>query len=66
MGELEFGICDVCGKEGILRRKYYYYDLYCDCHIGEHFELVKYCGECKPKPPLQTVVEVKPIEEVDG
>ena len=55
MNSCEYGKCDICGKDDYLSRKYYYYNLKCDCCLSggkeEHFELIRYCKNCKPKPP---------------
>ena len=66
--DIEFGKCDICGKETCLNRKYYYYDIKCECHSPQHFELVCYCDDCKDKvkPPTHTLVRIKPIEECKG
>lgn len=61
MNFVEYGKCDVCGKEGTLKRKYYYYDIKCDCCLNggkrEHFEIVRYCEKCKPTPPYEITVK---------
>ncbi len=61
MGEAEFGKCDICRNDASLQRTYYYYDIKCDCHSPQHFELVRHCSNCIPKPPLQTIVNIRPI-----
>lgn len=38
-GCIEFGKCDYCGKETTVQRKYYHYDIKCDCHSPNHFEI---------------------------
>lgn len=39
--EIEIGTCSMCGKEHTqVNRKYYRYDIPCECCIGEHFEIV--------------------------
>lgn len=63
MGDIEFGKCDVCGEDKTLSRKYYYYDVKCDCcnrKDSPHFEIVRYCSNCEPKPPkrISAVIEV--------
>ena len=63
MNDQEFGTCDICGGEFPLARKYYYYDIKCDCcnyKESPHFEIVRYCSTCEPKPPLQVKVHIKP------
>jgi len=62
-GDIEHGICDVCGEEGNLQRKYYHYDVDCKCCGGDtHFEIVKYCDECNPEPParINPLIDPKP------
>lgn len=55
-GEIEFGICPICGKKGQLERKYYRYDFKCECHSPKHFELVFHCKDCEPEEPHTTIV----------
>jgi len=51
MSEVEIDYCDICHKKKQIQRKYYYYDINCECCGGpQHFEIVKYCTECKPVP----------------
>ena len=61
-GDVEFGKCDMCGKEAPLMRKYYYYDIRCECHGPVHFELVCHCADCKPAEPSMTNVRVSTKE----
>lgn len=66
-GEIEVGRCDICGEVKPLRRKYYHYDIKCDCHSPKHFEIVMHCNNCEPRPPYQTKVNyllatLKPID----
>lgn len=52
MGGIEFGKCEICGKECQLHRTYFYYPIHCECCgckvDGEsmHFELVCHCEDC--------------------
>lgn len=62
MGEVEHGKCDICKTDSTLGRKYYYYNIKCDCHSPRHFELVTYCSKCAPTPPERTTVLIKPEE----
>lgn len=67
MGDIEFAKCDVCGQEAHVSRKYYYYDIKCDCCNSKdspHFEIVRYCEKCKPKPPRTISLLLKPIDEL--
>ena len=63
MNTVEHGYCDYCGAEGIVRRKYYYYDIDCNCCVGKHFEMLRYCDKCSPTPPLNVIVTMKPMED---
>ena len=58
--DVEYNICDVCGEPGELERTYYYYNIRCDCHSPEHFEIVSTCPNCTPEPPLKITVEMSP------
>lgn len=51
-GEIEINKCEVCGKENVqVSRKYYYYDIECECHSPLHFEFIRHCKDCEPRPP---------------
>ena len=69
MCDSEFGKCDICGKEAPLSRKYYHYDIDCECchsiinSKNHHFELVRHCKNCEPKPPKWIRLVKKPIDE---
>ena len=66
MGDVEFGKCDLCGKETFLRRKYYRYNIKCTCCNSlndPHFEIVRHCGTCEPRPPRAIKAWVKPMTE---
>lgn len=57
MNEIAKGKCQICGKENAtLHRKYYYYNIKCNCHSPKHFEIVEYCDDCKPVEPTETKV----------
>ena len=67
MGEVEFGTCDICGDEFSLNRKYYRYDIKCDCcnrKEDNHFEIVRYCNNCIPKPPKYVKIIIHPLSEI--
>lgn len=49
----EYGICDICGKETTLERTYFEYKINCECHRGEHSEVVKHCFDCVPTIPSE-------------
>jgi len=63
-GCVEYGICDVCGKETTLSRKYFRYDVNCECHSPNHFEIVWHCNECEPIEPKITEMIVKNINSL--
>jgi len=60
MNEQEYGMCNICKKEKVLQRKYYYYGIKCECHSPEHFEIVFHCLDCAPKAPEKTTIHIKP------
>lgn len=58
MAEIEFGKCEICGKETQLERTYFYYPIYCECcgskdekGQDQHFEMVRHCKNCVPRVP---------------
>jgi hypothetical protein len=66
MQEQESGTCSVCGTNGPIQRTYYYYEIKCDCCVGDkHFEIVYHCGSCVPKPPprVKVTLEIQPLEK---
>ena len=56
MGDVEFGTCDICGIDDYISRKYYSYDVICECHSPNHFELVYHCKNCLPVEPTETKI----------
>jgi hypothetical protein len=63
MGEQEFSVCSMCSNNKIVARKSYYYTIDCDCCVGNHFESVKYCVDCNPKPPKKVSILIEPLAE---
>lgn len=65
MSELEFGKCEMCGKEAPLSRTYFVYDIHCECcgckEDGRdmHSELVRHCKDCVPDIPQVITPTVK-------
>lgn len=55
-GYVEYGKCEICGKETQLQRTYWYYTIKCECHSPWHFEMVCHCDECVPKEPTTTKI----------
>jgi hypothetical protein len=58
-GSNEFGKCEVCGREGIVNRTYFHYDIPCECHGEKHFEIAWHCATCTPKEPELVSISVK-------
>jgi hypothetical protein len=58
-GSMEYGKCEVCGKEGTLVRTYFEYPIKCECHWPQHFVLVRHHRDCIPKEPSYTLVSLK-------
>lgn len=56
MGDAEYGTCNICGKKAMVNKKYYYYNIPCECHNKGHFDIVYYCKDCQPQPPKQTKI----------
>lgn len=67
-GHVEVGICLICNTVDVpLAREYYYYDVKCECcqPKDRHFEIVRYCAKCTPKPPqsIRVWMKAEPIKE---
>ena len=61
MSEAEIDYCDICHKKKQVQRKYYYYDINCECcGDPQHFELVKHCADCEPYPRYWITAIVAP------
>ena len=65
MDNVEVDYCDICHKKKQIKRKYYYYDVNCDCCGSPrgHFEIVRYCDECTPKPPKRINIMMEPYND---
>lgn len=51
------GTCEICKKKDVnLNRTYFNYDLKCECHSPNHFDLVDHCKDCVPENPKTTNV----------
>ena len=63
--DIEIGYCDICHKKKQIKRKYYYYDVNCDCCGSSqgHFEIIKYCDKCTPKPPKRINIIMEPYND---
>lgn len=58
-GEVEFGKCEICGKETTMERTYFRYRIKCECHSPYHFVLVIHCKDCIPEEPANTKIVIK-------
>jgi hypothetical protein len=65
-GDVEFNECSCCGKGAIVQRKYYHYNIKCDCcGGGKHFEIVRYCKDCTPKPPFRIRIVLENLTPIN-
>ena len=62
MGDSERGLCGVCGEIKDLNRKYFHYNIKCECHSPDHFEIVWHCNECLPIEPVVTSLSIRTDE----
>ena len=58
-GSVEFGKCEVCGKEAPLQRTYWHYNVKCECHSPSHWEMKRHCVDCIPEEPVVTNITLK-------
>ncbi len=59
-GDLEYGICNSCNKEGPVNRTYFTYEsIACECHSPTHFEIIWHCSDCIPVEPAITKIQIK-------
>lgn len=64
MGSCEIAKCTFCGIATEVVRKYYHYNMDCECCSGDkHFEIVRYCKDCTPHPPYKITACVIAEEE---
>lgn len=59
MCAIEWGKCEICGKETQLERTYFRYPIDCTCCGGHHFVIVRHCAECIPKIPNNITLSLK-------
>lgn len=58
-GDKEYGFCSVCLKQGNVSRTYFKYDVKCECHSPNHFEIVWHCEGCEPEEPKTTQITLR-------
>jgi len=69
MNSIELGTCQICNKDTQVFRKYYYYDIKCECCLVTHdskrvhAEIIYYCQDCEPKPPKTITFESNPLNK---
>ena len=70
MGGIEYGKCEICGKEAPLERTYFYYPIHCECCGSkdkdgqkQHFVMVRHCKDC-PAPIPETIFPI--CKSLDG
>lgn len=63
---IEWGRCEICGKETQLERTYFYYPIHCECcgnKENRHFEMIRHCKKCPAPMPK----EIHPLcKAMDG
>ena len=62
---IEWGKCEVCGKEDQLERTYFYYNVKCECcgnKNNRHFEIVHHCHKCPAPVPVHIHPWVKAMD----
>ena len=59
MEDCEFGKCEICGEKAFLERTYFHYDIKCECHSPNHFELIRHCKNCRGEEPKITQITLK-------
>lgn len=47
MSDINYGTCDICGKESELIRVYERFGFPCICHSSQHFIMHNICTECE-------------------
>lgn len=67
MSDREEGSCSVCGEYGAVQRRYFHYDVDCDCCNGsQHFKFLYHCSDCVPKAPTKIRITIEDIEATDA
>ena len=65
MGDVEYGKCQYCKTDRPLYRTYFDFPIACECCGPTHHEMVKHCGNCKPKMPVTTTIYVSTKKLLD-
>ena len=71
MGETEYGKCEICGKETVLERTYFYYPIHCECCGSkdkdgqkQHVEMVRHCENCPAPIPVAIYPMCKSLDGI--
>ena len=69
MAAIEFGKCEICGKETSLERTYFYFPIHCECCGSKdkngqkrHFVMVRHCKDCPAPIPKRVKVLCKTLD----
>jgi len=65
MGELPYGLCDYCKREGPLRITYFSFPIKCNCCSPNHSIRIEHCDKCEAVMPAQTQlwVDTKKLQD---
>lgn len=66
---IEWGRCEICGKETQLERTYFYYPIHCECcgnKENRHFEMIRHCKKCPAPMPKEIHPLCKAMDGVFG
>lgn len=58
MGDVPWGQCRYCKKEGPIRITYFDFPIKCECCGPTHHERVDHCNKCEAVMPKQTIVHI--------
>lgn len=58
-GSIEIAKCGTCKQIKPVTRKYYHYDINCDCCNTKHFEIAYHCSDCEPIEPSFTKIQIE-------
>lgn len=56
MGDIPWGSCWYCKKEGPLRITYFSFPINCECCSSNHSIRIEHCKDCEAVMPTETAV----------
>lgn len=65
MGDMPWGRCKYCKKEGPLIITYFKFPILCNCCGPTHFEKIEHCSECEPVMPTSTTIWIETSKLLD-